>query len=82
MIYVRLSGHFTRNGMRNVRVSFVPDADVTCDPPYEAGQQDSRWCSGETAWPPVTNRKRWECRLGLPLRPMTIEKDHTHALEV
>lgn len=31
------------NGWKNVKVGFIPDETIHCDPPYIKGKEDSAW---------------------------------------
>jgi len=34
---------FTHNGFINAMVSFIPDININCNPPYIKGKKDSCW---------------------------------------
>jgi hypothetical protein len=51
-------------------VTFIPDIDVACDPPYRKGVTDMRWVSYRKDAPRPTTKEGWEALVGMPLQTM------------
>jgi len=60
-------------GWKNVKVGFVPDETIHCDPPYIKGKEDNAWIKlpqirGDSLYLDTTKKRQCEKLLGMKLQ--------------